>query len=424
MARVVLGMLGLGTVGSGVVELLAKHRHVTLKKIAVKDINKVRTTEFSCPLTTNVNDIIDDPEIEVLVEVMGGENPTLSYLEQAIKKRKHIVTANKEVLAKHGPHLFALAKEHGVTIFFEASVAGGVPLLSTIHKGLEANEISSIVGILNGTTNFILSSMEAGKSYEEALAEAQALGFAEADPTADVDGFDVAYKLSVLSALAHRHFVKPETIYREGIRTITKEDMALAKEFGYRIKLLGTAGKRDEKGKEIFDVRVHPTLVPLEHPLASVSGSNNGILVKGHAVGELTLIGPGAGKLPTASAVVGDLMNLAGALKLPDFASYFQPVIEASPASATPPDEWKCPFYLRLVVNDTPGVIGKLGTIFGANDVSIATIIQRDAQDKEATIVILTHDVLGRNMNQAIEELKKSDFLKTFGNAFRIFRSA
>lgn len=424
MARVVLGMLGLGTVGTGVVELLAKHRHLTLKKVAVKSLDKDRSAMPSCPLTTDVDEIINDPEIEVLVEVMGGENPTVGYLEQAIKKRKHIVTANKEVLAKHGPRLFALAKEHGVAIFFEASVAGGVPLLSTIHKGLEANEIQSIMGILNGTTNFILSNMETGKSYAEALKEAQELGFAEADPTADVDGFDVAYKLSVLAALGFGHFVKPDTIYKEGIRNITEEDMALAKEFGYRIKLLGTAARGGNNGNSGFDVRVHPTLVPFEHPLASVSGPNNGILVRGHAVGQLTLIGPGAGKLPTASAVVGDLMNLAGALKLPDFASYFQPTIEASPASASPPDNWKCPFYLRLVVKDTPGVIGKLGTIFGAHNISIATIIQRGVEGKEATVVILTHDVLGKDMNTALEELKKSDFLSSLGNAIRIFRSA
>ena len=424
MARVVLGMLGLGTVGTGVVELLAKHKHLTLKKVAVKSLDKDRSSMPSCPLTTDVDEIINDPEIEVLVEVMGGENPTVGYLEQAIKKRKHIVTANKEVLAKHGPRLFALAKEHGVAIFFEASVAGGVPLLSTIHKGLEANEIQSIMGILNGTTNFILSNMETGKSYADALKEAQDLGFAEADPTADVDGFDVAYKLSVLSALGFGHFVKPDTIYKEGIRNITEEDMALAKEFGYRIKLLGTAARGGNNGNMSFDVRVHPTLVPFDHPLASVSGPNNGILVRGHAVGQVTLIGPGAGKLPTASAVVGDLMNLAGALKLPDFASYFQPTIEASPASASPPDAWKCPFYLRLVVKDTPGVIGKLGTIFGAHNISIATIIQRGVEGKEATVVILTHDVLGKDMNAALEELKKSDFLSSLGNAIRIFRSA
>ncbi len=425
MARVVLGMLGLGTVGTGVVELLTKHRHLTLKKVAVKSLDKDRSTLPDCPLTTDVNEIINDPEIEVLVEVMGGENPTVGYLEQAIKKRKHIVTANKEVLAKHGPRLFALAKEHGVAIFFEASVAGGVPLLSTIHKGLEANEIESIMGILNGTTNFILSNMETGKSYADALKEAQDLGFAEADPTADVDGFDVAYKLSVLSALGFGYFVKPDTIYKEGIRNITEEDMALAKEFGYRIKLLGTAAKgASNGGNQGFDVRVHPTLVPFDHPLASVSGPNNGILVRGHAVGQLTLIGPGAGKLPTASAVVGDLMNLAGALKLPDFASYFQPTIEASPASAAPPDNWKCPFYLRLVVKDTPGVIGKLGTIFGAHNISIATIIQRGVEGKEATVVILTHDVMGKDMNSALAELKKCDFLSSLGNAIRIFRSA
>jgi homoserine dehydrogenase len=202
MARVVLGMLGLGTVGTGVVKLLAQHKHLQLKKIAVRDLAKERATTTTCPITADVNEIIDDPEIEVLVEVMGGEEPALSYIKRALEKRKHVVTANKEVLAKHGPSLFALAREKGVTIFFEASVAGGIPLISTIQRGLGANQFTAVTGILNGTTNFILSNMEErGISYDTALAEAQALGFAEADPSADVDGHDVAYKLSILAAL-------------------------------------------------------------------------------------------------------------------------------------------------------------------------------------------------------------------------------
>ncbi|HEY9788625.1 MAG TPA: homoserine dehydrogenase [Candidatus Obscuribacterales bacterium] len=424
MARVVLGMIGFGTVGSGVVELLRQEKHLTLKKIAVKEPSKVRGTVTDCPLTTNVNELIDDPEIEILVEVMGGEQPTLSYLEQAIKKRKHIVTANKEVLAKHGPHLFEMAKENGVAIFFEASVAGGVPLLSTIHKGLEANDISSVSGILNGTTNFILSSMEErGLSFDEALAEAQRLGFAEADPTNDVDGFDVAYKLAILSALAHRRFVKPDSIYKEGIRNISPEDIELARQFGYRIKLVGTT-RSTANGQRGLDVRVHPTLVPLTHPLAAVSGSNNGILVKGHAVGEIILVGPGAGKLPTASAVVGDIINLASALQLPDFATYFQPEISPGWIDSGPPEDWTCPYYLRLVVSDTPGVIGRIGTIFGEHRVSIQSIIQRGVEGSTATVVILTHDVSGRSMSQALAELKACDFLVKLGNAIRIYKGS
>ena len=426
MARVVLGMIGLGTVGSGVVKLLAQHKHLNLKKIAVRDLKKERGVTPKCPVTDNIAEIIDDPEIEVLVEVMGGEEPALSIIKQALEKRKHVVTANKEVLAKHGPSLFKLAREKGVTIFFEASVAGGVPLISTIQRGLGANQLFAVTGILNGTTNFILSSMEEkGMTYEAALAEAQRLGFAEADPTSDVEGYDVAYKLSILAALSFHRFVKPADIFREGITAIGPEDLALAGEFGYRIKLVGTArGHRDSTGEDQLAVRVHPTLVPLNHPLAAVSGSNNCILVSGDAVGELTLVGPGAGSLPTASAIVGDIINLESALGLPDFASYFQPSVKSEWASTASPEFWTCPYFLRLSVADTPGVIGTIGTIFGNHQISIQSIIQRGVENGRATIVILTHDVQGGDMEKALADLKKCPFLDTISSAIRIYKAA
>ncbi len=421
MGRVVLGMIGLGTVGSGVVRLLAEDRQLVLKKVAVRDPKRIRQIEPSCPVTSNVQEIIDDPEVEILVEVMGGEEPALEYIERAIERRKHIVTANKEVLAKHGPHLFALARKKGVAIFFEASVAGGIPLISTISRGLEANQLASVTGILNGTTNFILSRMEEkGESYQSALAEAQSLGYAEADPTNDVDGHDVAYKLSILSALAHGRFVKPSEIFKEGIRGVFPEDISQAREFGYRVKLIGTTRRVDQQ----LAVRVHPTLVPLNHPLAAVSGSNNGILVTGDAVGEIVMVGPGAGQMPTASAVVGDIINLASALKLPDFASYFQPEIGSEWAETKPADDWICPFYLRLSVADTPGVIGRVGTIFGAHHVSIQSIIQRGVHDTGATIIILTHEVSNANMAAALKDLEACDFLHKLASCTRIFTPA
>lgn len=429
MARVVLGMIGLGTVGSGVVKLLSQHKHLYLKRIAVKDKGKERDTKPACEVTTNVQEIIDDPEIEVLVEVMGGEQPALSYIEAALNKRKHIVTANKEVLAKHGPALFNLAREKGVTIFFEASVAGGIPLISTIQRGLGANDITAVTGILNGTTNFILSNMEEkGVSYEAALAEAQRLGFAEADPTSDVDGHDVAYKLSILAALSFRRFVQPTEIYREGIRAITADDLALAKEFGYRIKLVGTAKSigpaSSNGGAQSLAVRVHPLLVPLSHSLAAVSGSHNCILVNGHAVGEIIMVGPGAGSLPTASAIVGDLANLASALKLPDFASYFQPTITSEWSKTAQSDDWECPFYVKLSVADTPGVIGTIGTIFGNHKISIQSIIQRGVEDGRATVVIMTHKVRNGNMTAALAELEGCKFLESTASAIRIYEPA
>lgn len=420
MARVVLGMLGLGTVGTGVVRLLTQQRHVTLKKIAVRDPKKARDVEPPCPITTDASEVIDDPEIEIVVEVMGGEQPALDYMRRAIEKRKHIVTANKEVLAKHGPELFELARKKGVAIFFEASVAGGVPLISTIHKGLEANEISSVAGILNGTTNFILSSMEEkGESFDDALKQAQALGFAEADPTSDVEGYDVAYKLSILSALAYGRFANPKTIYREGITRITSSDMAHAREFGYRIKLVGSTRADGER----LAVRVHPMLVPLSHPLSAVSGSNNGILVDGHAVGEIVMVGAGAGQMPTASAIVGDIMNLSSALQLPDFASYFQAPIEPEWAEVADSGEWTCPFYVQLSVSDSPGVIGQIGTVFGEHKISIQSILQRGTAYTGAHVVILTHAVRNADMQAALDELRKRDFLKDVSSCIRIYES-
>jgi homoserine dehydrogenase len=425
MARVVLGMIGLGTVGSGVVQLLAQHKQLQLKKIAVRDPKKERAASPKCPITDDVSEIIDDPEIEVLVEVMGGEEPALSYIRRALEKRKHVVTANKEVLAKHGPSLFQLARDKGVTIFFEASVAGGIPLISTIQRGLGANQFAAVTGILNGTTNFILSNMEEkGLSYDSVLAEAQRLGFAEADPSADVDGHDVAYKLSILAALSFQRFVRPADIYREGIRSISPDDLALAKEFGYRLKLVGTARNTTPSNKNgALAVRVHPTLVPLGHPLAAVSGSNNCILVTGDAVGEIIMVGPGAGSLPTASAVVGDVINLESALKLPDFASYFQPSITSEWATTASPDDWVSPYFLRLSVADTPGVIGTIGTIFGNHKISIQSIIQRGVADGRATIVILTHDVRSGDMSAALADLKKCPFLDSVASAIRIYKA-
>lgn len=420
MAKVIVAMIGLGTVGVGVVRLLSQERRLMLKRIAVKSPDKQRPVALPCELTTDVFSVIDDPEVEVLIEVMGGEQPALDYIRRAIVKRKHIVTANKEVLAKHGPELFALAKEHGVTIFFEASVAGGVPLISTISKGLEANKIHAVTGILNGTTNFILSQMEEkGQSYEAALAQAQALGFAEADPSNDVDGHDVAYKLSILTALAYGKFADPASIYKEGIRKITAEDIALARELGFRIKLVGSTSQNNGDGK--LSVRVHPMLVPFAHPLASVAGSNNGIVVAGHAVGEITLVGPGAGQMPTASAIVGDTMNLAGALMLPDFASYFHPEVDSTWAKIAPPGDWQCPYYLRLAVADFPGVIGRIGSIFGNHNISIQSIIQRGVRESGAEITIVTHAVRDSDMQKALADLESCNFLLAVRNAIRIF---
>lgn len=412
-------MLGLGTVGTGVAHLLSLQKQLVLKRVAVRDLSKARQVELSCAITGDAAEVLDDPEIEIVIEVMGGEQPALDYLKRALERRKHVVTANKEVLAKHGPELFDLARSKGVAIFFEASVAGGVPLISTIHKGLEANEITSVVGILNGTTNFILSSMEEkGEDFASALSKAQQLGFAEADPTNDVEGFDVAYKLSILCALAFGQFPHVDSIHRQGITQITSEDLSNAHDFGYRVKLIASASKRNGN----LDVRVHPMLVPLTHPLSNVSGSNNGILVTGDVVGEIVMVGPGAGQMPTASAIVGDTINLASALQLPDFASYFQTAVESNWAQVSDPGVWQCPYYVKLLVKDHPGVIGQIGTTFGAHDISMRSIVQRDVDEGGASIIIITHAVKNSSMEKALDELQKHDFLDRVDSCLRIFQ--
>jgi len=415
-------MLGLGTVGVGVVKLLSNHPTIQLKKVAVRDLAKAREISPDCELTDNPEAVVNDPEIEVLIEVMGGEQPALKLITDAINSGKHVVTANKEVLAKNGPELFRKAREKEVAIFFEASVAGGVPLISTIQKGLEANQISSVFGILNGTTNFILSKMEKeALPFAQVLKEAQDLGFAEADPTSDVEGFDVAYKLSILTALAFGKFVNPDDIYREGITKIAAEDLEHAAEFGYRIKLLGMAARLK---KDAISARVQPVLVPLSHSIASLSGASNGIVVRGDAVGELMMIGPGAGQLPTASAVVGDVVNLATALRLQDFASYFHTKVGGDWQTVQDPEEWQSAYYLRLAVDDHPGVIGRIGTIFGEHEISISSIIQRGVTAEAANVIIITHPVKTGNLNRALATLSKENFLSSIASRLAIFEDS
>jgi len=420
MGHVTMGMVGLGTVGSGVVRLLSKKPDLVLKKIIVRDINKTREVKPTCPISVDVAEIITDPEIEIFIEAMGGEHPALEYIKEAITHGKHVVTANKEVLAKHGPFLFKMARDKGIAILFEAAVAGGVPLISTIHRGLEATKILSVIGILNGTTNFILSQMEnSNESYSSALTKAQKLGLAEADPSSDVNGDDVTYKLSIISALAFGQFAKPDTIYKEGIAAITIKDIMQAKEFGYRIKLIGIT-RYGDAGR--LDVRVHPMLIPIAHPLATVSYSQNGILISTEAIEEIFIVGPGAGQLPTASAVTGDLVNLSTALQLPDFTNYFSLQSATSWATVMSSDDFICPFYLRISVLDVPGVIGRIGTILGTYGISINSILQKEANNGQAEIVIFTQAVQNGSMSKALNELIKCDFLKNIDGCIRIFK--
>src|SRR6185295_884835 len=363
MAKITLGVLGLGTVGTGVIKLLGRDPRFRIKWVAVRDMSKPRAVDLpAVRLTDDPWEVVNDPEVEIIVEVAGGITPIYELITSAVRLGKQIVTANKELIAKHGPEIFELAYQNNVSVLFEAAVGGGIPLISTLQRGLQANQISSVAGILNGTTNYILTAMEAtGSSFEGALAEAQQLGYAEADPTNDVEAFDVAYKITILASLAFGRFVNPDEVYRQGITRIAGIDINIAREFGYRIKLIGLA----RRGEGCLDVRAHPMLVPLHHPLASVEGANNAIFIAGSAVGQIMLLGPGAGQMPTASAVVGDIINLASALRLPDFAPYFQPEIDPHPVPVCNVDDGESAFYVRLETEDSPGVIGNIGRALG-----------------------------------------------------------
>jgi homoserine dehydrogenase len=420
MAKITLGILGLGTVGTGVIKLLGRDPRFRIKWVAVRDMSKPRAVDLpAVRLTDDPWEVVNDPEVEIIVEVAGGITPIYELITSAVRLGKQIVTANKELIAKHGPEIFELADQNNVTVLFEAAVGGGIPLISTLQRGLQANQISSVAGILNGTTNYILTAMEAtGSSFEDALVEAQQLGYAEADPTNDVEAFDVAYKITILASLAFGRFVNPDAVYRQGITRIGDIDINIAREFGYRIKLIGLA----RRGAGCLDVRAHPMLVSLHHPLASVEGANNAIFIEGSAVGQIMLLGPGAGQMPTASAVVGDIINLASALKLPDFAPYFQPEIDPHPVPVCNVDDGESAFYVRLETEDSPGVIGNIGRALGEHQVSLHSLLQRGTTlDGGATIVLLTHRTTEGNARRAIEEIESQPTTKQINVALRVF---
>jgi homoserine dehydrogenase len=420
MAKITVGIIGLGTVGSGVVKLLANDPRFKIKWIGLRDKSKSREVSFgAAKVTDRISEVVDDPEVEIIIEVAGGIANIYEHIKRAIENGKHIVTANKELIAKHGLEIFDLANSHNVTVFFEAAVAGGIPLISTLQRGLRANQISRVAGILNGTTNYILTQMEQkGASFEAALKEAQALGFAEADPTDDVEGFDVSYKIAILASLAFGAFVDIATVYKQGITAITDADITMAREFGYRIKMIGFA----ERAANGLDVRAHPMLVPLHHPLASVEGANNAIFIVGSAVGELMLLGPGAGQMPTASAVVGDVINLASALMLQDFAPYFQAPIQSGYAATSSVDDNESAYYIRIEVADHPGVIGNLGTAFGQNEVSLHSVLQRGLSEiGVATIVLLTHRARASSVGAALNDIELQPTTKRIAVALRVY---
>ena len=411
-----IGLLGLGTVGAGVAAILASPtgRHplvgeLALKLVAVRDMNRPRPIELAVELlTTDPEAVVDDPNVDIVVEVMGGLEPARSLILRAIAAGKPVVTANKAVIARYGEEIAAAAAQKGVYVLIEAAVGGGIPIIEPLKQSLGGNRIKKVSGIINGTTNYILSRMaDEGAAYGAVLADAQQLGYAEADPAADVEGGDAADKIAILSALAYGGSVPRAAIPTEGINTLDARDVAYAAQLGYVVKLLAVAqylGTAAD-GAAQLDVRVHPTLLPKGHPLAGVHGVNNAILVEGDPVGQVMFYGPGAGAGPTASAVVADILNIAGIRQAAGAHAQLDPLLAASswrPCQLMDTARTTHRNYVRLSTSDEAGVIGKIGTCFGEAGVSIQSIVQFETQSAQAEIVVITHDVLEANFRSAL----------------------
>ena len=421
MKTLKVGIIGFGTVGTGVYKVLQNFPQIEIVKIAVKNLNKKRNIEnFNEKLLTdNAYEIVQNPEIDIVIEVAGGVNPTFDILKKAINNGKHIVTANKELLAKHGSELFALAREKNTRILYEAAVAGGIPIIMPIKTTLCANKIKRIAAILNGTTNYILTSMtDKEVSYEEALKTAQELGYAETDPTGDVEGYDAAYKIAILSTISFHKKVDVNKIYREGITKITAQDIKSAKDLGYKIKLIAM-GQALDNGK--IDVRVHPMLVAQKHLLAKIDNATNSIMITGNPVGNLVLTGPGAGAEPTSSSVVGDLMVLASGLQndgnpLPQLICNHTEYADQIDIGDTYNE-----YYISINASNFPGAIGVVGTICGHNNINISTIMQKGTNDDNtAEIVVITERSKESDVQNALTELVKSDCIKKIDNLLRV----
>jgi homoserine dehydrogenase len=390
-----------------------------LRRVLVRDIKKPRGVAVAPELlTADPQELLDDPAIQILVEVAGGDEPMHSYLERAIRSGKHVVTANKVVMAKHGPELLDLAAERNVDVYFEAAVGGGIPLISTFRTDLQANRIERVSAVINGTTNYVLGRMaSAGLSLGDAVREAQTAGFAEADPTDDIGGFDATYKLAILGSIAYEIKIRPTEIFREGIEGIEPVDFRYARELGYAIKLIAHTQRHPGR----VEARVHPAMVPLDHPLAQVEGANNAVFVEGDLVGQVLLVGQGAGGRPTASAVVGDLIDLArsirrGVQSRPSFS--FDDRIGVIPMG-----EVKTRAYFRIRVDDRTGVLAALGQVFAEEGVSISSLIQKDAwvEEQTAELVVTTHPAPDASLQKARQRITELAPVRAVSSFLRVF---
>ena len=405
MDKLRIGLIGLGTVGSGVYKSLREFDNVEIVQIAVRNINKPRSVDVPRGmLTDNPYDIVNNPSIDVVVELIGGVEPAWDYIKTALENGKHIVTANKELLAKRGEELFNLSEQHNRVVLYEAAIAGGIPIIMPIKTVLAGNKIHKIHAILNGTTNYILTKMDSdGASYEDVLKEAQTLGYAETDPTGDVEGFDAAYKITTLATIAFNSRIKFENVYREGITKIRKEDMQRANELGYKIKLIASASIDCNNNA---DVRVHPMLVPHNKMLAHIDYVTNAVEMSGHPIGSIVLSGPGAGEFPTASSVIGDILAIAREYKTTD---YLLPMMRCHHHSTAKPvkiEDTYNKYYLSITAPNAIGVIAKIGNICASKNISLSSILQKGVEsDNTAEITVITEKCLEKSIREVVEEL-------------------
>lgn len=405
MSKLKLGLIGLGTVGCGVYKTVEELDNVEIVKVAVKNINKQRPVDVPADmLTDNPYEVVNDPNVDVVVELIGGVTPAFDYISKAIENGKHIVTANKELLAKKGEELFNLAEKYNRVVLYEAAIAGGIPIIMPIKTILAGNKINKIQAILNGTTNYILTKMDVdGASYEDVLKEAQQLGYAETDPTGDVEGFDAAYKITTLATIAFKKRIKIENVYREGITKIRKEDMAQANEFGYKIKLIATA-TIDENDNA--DVRVHPMLVSKNTMLAHIDYVTNAVAISGHPIGNIVLSGPGAGEFPTASSVVGDILAIAAEYGKTDYMLPMMRCHHSQKANPVNIDNTYNKYYISITAPNAIGVIAKIGTICANKNISLSSILQKGVSDNNtADITVITEQCQEKLIKEVVAEL-------------------
>lgn len=421
--KIKAALLGLGTVGGGVYKLVQRQKEEMVKKsganleitrILVHNMNKQREGVDASLLTDNWKEIVEDPEISIVIEVMGGIEPAKTMILEALCAGKNVVTANKDLVAVHGRELLDAAQENQVDFLFEAAVAGGIPIIRPLKQCLAANEIDEVIGIVNGTTNYILTKMfEDGMDFSEALAKATELGYAEADPTADVEGLDAGRKVAILASIAFHSRVVFDDVYTEGITKISAKDVAYAKEFGSVIKLLGVAHNREDG----IEVAVYPMMLPKNHPLASVRDSFNAVFVHGDALDDAMFYGRGAGELPTASAVMGDVIDIIRDIQFSCIGRISCTCYKNTPVKSS--DDVKNKFFVRMQVTNKPGVLARIASMFGEHKVSISKVIQKVITDGVAELVIVTEAVKEYHMQDALMHLREMDTTQEISSVIR-----